>query len=89
MRLALVTIALLTTPLYVLRLIEEKILSKFDEPNNQSMNKLLKDTALGSVSQLITTLISYLSETILDSLDELIITEDGANVSGGEKRESV
>ncbi|MCI9463969.1 MAG: hypothetical protein HFI48_08820 [Lachnospiraceae bacterium] len=53
------------------------------------MNKLLKDTALGSVSQLITTLISYLSETILDSLDELIITEDGANVSGGEKRESV
>ncbi len=97
-RLALVTIALLTTPLYVPKLIEEKlqnaqteyldsvknnlakvndwlrgfeiiknfsieekILSKFDESNNQSMDKLLKDTTLGSVSQLITTLISYLS----------------------------
>ena len=41
--------------------IEEKILLKFNESNNHSMNRLLKDTALGAVSQLITTLISYLS----------------------------
>lgn len=97
-RLALVTITLLTTPLYVPKLIEkklqkaqteyldsvednlakvndwlkgfeiiknfsieEKILLKFNESNNHSMNRLLKDTALGAVSQLITTLISYLS----------------------------
>lgn len=97
-RLALITITLLTTPLYVPKLIEkklqkaqteyldsvednlakvndwlkgfeiiknfsieEKILLKFNESNNHSMNRLLKDTALGAVSQLITTLISYLS----------------------------
>lgn len=97
-RLAFITIALLTTPLYVPRLIEkklqkaqteyldsvkdnlakvndwlrgfeiiknfsieEKILSQFDESNDCAMDKMLKDTTLGAVSQLITTLISYLS----------------------------
>lgn len=97
-RIALITICLLTTPLYVPKLIEKclqkaqleyikaveanlakvndwlsgfeivknfsiekKILSKFDEANNLTMEKLLHDTILGAVSQLITTLISYLS----------------------------
>lgn len=97
-RIALITIILLTTPLYIPKLIElrlqkaqteylkaveaslakvtdwlsgfeviknfsiEKIIiSKFDEVNDFSMEKLLHDTTLGAVSQLITTLISYLS----------------------------
>ena len=97
-RIALITIGLLTTPLYIPKLIEKrlqtaqtehlkavetnlakvndwlngfeiiknfsierKILSKFDETNNLTMKKLLRDTTLGAVSQLITTLISYLS----------------------------
>lgn len=97
-RIALITIGLLTTPLYIPKLIEKrlqkaqteylkaveanlakvndwlsgfeiiknfsierKILSKFDEANNLTMEKLLRDTTLGAVSQLITTLISYLS----------------------------
>ena len=41
--------------------IEKKILSKFDDTNDFTMNKLLRDMTLGAVSQLITTLISYLS----------------------------
>ncbi len=97
-RIALITIGLLTTPLYIPKLIEKrlqkaqidylravetnlatindwlsgfeiiknysierKILSKFDEVNDLTMKKLLRDTTLGAVSQLITTLISYLS----------------------------
>ncbi len=97
-RIALVTIALLTTPLYLPKLIEKrlqtaqteylkavevnlakvndwlsgfeliknfsvekKILAKFDEVNDLTMEKLLRDTVLGAASQLITTLISYLS----------------------------
>lgn len=97
-RIALITIRLLTTPLYIPRLIEgrlqraqaeylkaveenlakvndwlsgleiiknfsieRKILSKFDESNDFSMGKLLQDAMLGAISQLITTLISYLS----------------------------
>ena len=97
-RLALITIGLLTTPLYIPKLIEKrlqnaqnaylkaveanlakvndwlsgfeiiknfsiekKILSKFDDTNDFTMNKLLRDMTLGAVSQLITTLISYLS----------------------------
>ena len=97
-RIALITIGLLTTPLYIPKLIEKrlqkaqteylkavednlgkindwlsgfeviknysierKILSKFDDSNNFTMGKLLRDTTLGAVSQLITTLISYLS----------------------------
>ncbi len=101
-RIALVTILLLTTPLYVPKLIEKRlqkatdeyfksveenlakvndwlsgfeiiknfsierqILSKFDESNALSMDKLLRDTALGATAQLITTLISYLSYFIV------------------------
>ncbi len=97
-RIALITIGLLTTPLYIPKLIEKrlqtaqteylkavetnlakindwlsgfeiiknfsierKIISKFDEVNDLTMKKLLRDTTLGAVSQLITTLISYLS----------------------------
>ena len=97
-RLALITIGLLTTPLYIPKLIEKrlqnaqtaylkeveanlakvndwlsgfeivknfsiekKILSKFDETNESAMNKLLGNMTLEAVSQLITTLISYLS----------------------------
>lgn len=97
-RLALITILLLTTPLYIPKLLEKKlqkaqndylksveenlakindwlsgfeiiknfsierqIIDRFDESNLGSMNKLLKDLNLGAVSQLITTLISYLS----------------------------
>lgn len=97
-RIALITICLLTTPLYVPKLIEKslqkaqreylkafetnlaqvndwlsgfeiiknfsiesKILSKFDDANDLTMEKLLRDTTQGAVSQLITTLISYLS----------------------------
>ena len=101
-RLALVTIALLTTPLYVPKLIEKRlqaaqtaylhavqenlskvndwlngfeiiknfsveqqILRRFDESNERTMEKMLKDSVLGAVSQLITTLISYLSYFIV------------------------
>lgn len=101
-RLALVTIALLTTPLYVPKLIEKRlqnaqtaylkaveehlakvndwlsgfeiiknfsverqILRRFDDSNDSVMDKLLKDSLLGAVSQLITTLISYLSYFIV------------------------
>lgn len=101
-RLALITIALLTTPLYVPKLIEKRvqrvqmeylksveeklkkvndwlsgfeiiknfsierqIMKRFDEANDLSMDKLLRDTMLGAVSQLITTLISYLSYFIV------------------------
>ena len=97
-RIALVTIGLLTTPLYIPKLIEKRlqraqaeyvqaveaalsritdwlngfeiiknysvekaILRQFDEVNDLAMDKLLQDTTLGAVSQLITTLISYLS----------------------------
>ena len=101
-RIAVVTIALLTTPLYVPKLIEyklqkaqtaylramednltkvtdwlsgfeiiknfsieEKIRKQFCSINGDAMEKLLKDTQLGAVSQLITTLISYLSYFIV------------------------
>lgn len=101
-RIALITIALLTTPLYIPKLIEKrlqkaqtdyekavennlakvcdwlsgfemiknfsierKIMSKFDEVNDLSMEKLLRDTTLGAVAQLITTLLSYLSYFIV------------------------
>lgn len=95
-RIALITIILLTTPLYIPKLIEKRlqkaqtehikavenslakindwlsgfetiknfsiehrIMSKFEDVNNASMEKLLYDTQLGAVAQLITTLISY------------------------------
>ena len=101
-RIALVTILLLTTPLYVPKLIEKRlqkatdeylesveenlaavndrlrgfeiiknfsierqILLRFDESNKSSMDKLLRDTALGAAAQLITTLISYVSYFIV------------------------
>lgn len=101
-RLALITITLLTTPLYIPKLIEKhlqraqteylkavednlskvndwlngfeiiknfsierQILKKYDEANDLSMSKLLRDSMLGAVSQLITTLISYLSYFIV------------------------
>ena len=97
-RIALITLALLTTPLYIPKLIERRlqkatdeylksvedtlarvndwlngfeiiknfsverhILARFDASNDLSMDKLLRDTALGAAAQLITTLISYLS----------------------------
>ena len=100
--LAVITIVLLTTPLYLPKLIEKqlqkaqndylisvednltkvtdwlrgfeiiknysiesKILAKFNTANMLSMEKLLKDMSLGAVSQLITTLISYLSYFIV------------------------
>lgn len=101
-RIAVVTIALLTTPLYVPKLIEsklqkaqtaylramednltkvtdwlsgfeiiknfsieDKIRKQFRGINDDAMGKLLKDTRLGAISQLITTLISYLSYFIV------------------------
>ena len=101
-RLALITIALLSTPLYIPKLIEKRlqnaqteylkavedtlkkvndwlngfeiiknfsvekqILKRFDASNDFAMEKLRKDTTLGAVSQLITTLISYLSYFIV------------------------
>ena len=101
-RIALITITLLTTPLYIPKLIEKtlqrvqgeylsaleqnlakvndwlsgfeiiknfsverKILTLFDEVNDASMEKLLKDKQLSAVSQLITALISYLSYFIV------------------------
>lgn len=97
-RIALITLALLTTPLYIPKLIEkrlqdaqseqlnaieqslskvndwlsgfeiiknfsveQKILQRFDEVNDCAMEKVLRNTTLGAVSQLMTTLISYLS----------------------------
>lgn len=97
-RIALITIGLLTTPLYIPKLIEKrlqkaqneylkaveanlakvndwlsgfeiiknfsierKIISKFDDANDLTMEKLLGDMTLGAVSQLFATLISYLS----------------------------
>ena len=99
---AIITIVLLTTPLYIPKLIEKrlqnaqsayfdaveknlakvndwfsgfeiiknfsiehKIIEKFKDSNNETMDKLLKDTQLGVLSQLITTLISYLSYFIV------------------------
>ena len=101
-RIALITIILLTTPLYIPKLIEKRlqkaqtehikavenslakitdwlsgfetiknfsiehrIMSKFEDVNNASMEKLLYDTQLGAVAQLITTLISYFSYFII------------------------
>ena len=97
-RIAIITIALLTTPLYIPKLIEkrlknaqseqlsaieqclskvsdwlngfeiiknfsveQKILKRFDEANDHAAEKMLHNATLGAVSQLITTLISYLS----------------------------
>ncbi len=113
-RIAIVTIALLTTPLYVPKLIEKrlqraqnayieaveenlakindwlsgfeviknysiekKIVGKFTSVNDKTMDKLLKDTQLGAVSQLITTLISYLSYfVVLACATWLVLTGD-------------
>ena len=95
-RLALITIALLTTPLYIPKLIEKRlqnaqteylkaveqnlckvndwlrgfeiiknfsverqIIQRFDEANDLTMEKMLKDTMLRAVAQLIKTLILY------------------------------
>lgn len=101
-KIAIITIALLTTPLYIPKIIEKrlqnaqtayiqameenlakvndwlagfeiiknysiekKVMEKFQSVNDKSMEKLLHDTQLGAVSQLITTLISYLSYFIV------------------------
>lgn len=101
-RIAFITIALLTTPLYVPKLIESrlqqaqtaylqamednlskvtdwlsgfeiiknytiegKIREQFNAIHDDTMDKLLHDTHLGAVAQLITTLISYLSYFIV------------------------
>ena len=101
-RIAIITIVLLTTPLYIPKLIEkrlqnaqdayieaveenlakvndwlsgfeiiknfsieQKIVGRFKTVNDNTMEKMLKDTQLGNVSRLITTLISYLSYFIV------------------------
>ena len=101
-RLALVTIALLTTPLYVPKLIEKRlqnaqtaylkaveehlekvydwlsgfeiiknfsverqILRRFDDSNDSAMDKFLKDSLLGAVSQLITKVANHVAEAVL------------------------
>ena len=101
-RIAILTIALLTTPLYIPKLIEgrlqkaqtdylramednltrvtdwlsgfeilknfsveDRIRTRFREANFDAMEKLGRDNRLGAVSQLITTLISYLSYYIV------------------------
>lgn len=101
-RIALITIVLLTTPLYIPKLIESrlqqaqtaylkamednlakvtdwlsgfeiiknfsiegKIREKYRAINDDAMEKLLRDTRIGAVAQLITTLISYLSYFIV------------------------
>ena len=101
-RIAIITIVLLSTPLYIPKLIEkplqkaqkksvqaveetlskvndwlagfeiiknysikESILSRFRVDNDNAMDKSLKETQLGAVSQLISTLISYLSYFIV------------------------
>lgn len=101
-KIAIITIALLTTPLYVPKIIEKrlqnaqtayiqaieenlakvndwlagfeiiknysiekKVMEKFMSANEKSMEKLLYHMQLGAVSQLITTLISYLSYFIV------------------------
>ena len=101
-RVAIITIFLLTTPLYVPKLIEgrlqsaqtaylkamednltkvtdwlagfeilknfsveDRIRARFRQANDDAMDKLSRDNRLGAVSQLITTLISYLSYYIV------------------------
>lgn len=101
-RVAILTIALLTTPLYIPKLIERRlqnaqtaylkamednltkvtdwlagfeiiknyavehqIRSRFRGANDDAMDKLRRDTRLGAISQLITTLMSYLSYYIV------------------------
>ena len=101
-RIAIITIALLTTPLYIPKLIEKPlqkaqsesikavedalsratdwlsgfeviknysvertIISRFKAVNDDALDKCLQETQLGAVSQLITTLISYLSYFIV------------------------
>lgn len=101
-RIAVITITLLTTPLYIPKIIEKrlqsaqasyikavednlakvndwlsgfeiiknysvekKIMDKFRVINDETMKRLLQDTQLGAVAQLITTLISYLSYFIV------------------------
>ncbi len=101
-RIAIITLVLLTTPLYIPKLIEkrlqqaqteyvqavknnlakvndwlsgfeiiknfsieEKIMARFEESNNITMEKLFRDTQLGAISKLITALISYLSYFIV------------------------
>lgn len=97
-RIAIITIFLLTTPLYIPKLIEKslqkmqlqsiqsveeslskvnnwflgfeiiknfslenKILTRFQKVNDNAMNSILKENQLGSISQLISALISYIS----------------------------
>ena len=101
-RVAVITIGLLTTPLYIPKLIEGRlqkaqtaylsamednltrvtdwlsgfeiiknfsvecsIRARFREANDDAMDKLRQDTRLGAISQLLTTLISYLSYYIV------------------------
>lgn len=101
-RIAIITLVLLTTPLYLPKLIEkplqnvqsaqiksvetalakvndwlggfeiiknfsveQKIMQKFDDVNDCSIDKMLHNTTLGAVAQLITTLMSYLSYFIV------------------------
>jgi len=113
-RVALLTIALLTTPLYIPKLIEgrlqqaqsaylkamedtltrvtdwlagfeiiknyaieRQIRSRFRAVNGDAMDKLHRDTRLGAISQLLTTLMSYLSYYIvLVTAGLLVLTGD-------------
>lgn len=113
-RIAIITIALLTTPLFIPKIIEKrlqnaqtayiqameetlakvndwfagfeiiknyaienKVTEMFKTVNDKSMEKLLRDTQLGAVSQLITTLISYLSYfTVLVCATWLVLKGD-------------
>ncbi len=111
-RVAIVTIGLLTTPLYVPKLIEkrlqnaqsaylqaveenltkvsdwlsgfeiiknysieQRILEKFRAANDNTVEKLLKDTQLGNLSRLITTLISYLSYFVVLVLSAWLVLQ--------------
>ncbi len=111
-RIALITISLLTTPLYVPKLIEKSlhnaqanyikavelslakvndwlsgfeiiknfsieqhILRQFRLVNDDAMDKMFKDTQLGLISRLITTLISYLSYFVVLAFAAYLVLE--------------
>ena len=111
-RIAIVTLALLTTPLYIPKLIEKslqnaqtdylkaveenlsmvndwlsgfeviknyaiehRILGKFRTVNDRTMDKLMRDTKLGNLSRLLTTLISYLSYFVVLACAAYLVLE--------------
>ena len=109
-RIAIVTLVLLTTPLYIPKLIEKplqnaqsdylksveenlsmvndwlsgfeliknysiesRIMGKFRAVNGSTMDKLMRDTQLGNLSRLITTLISYISYFVVLALAAYLV----------------